>query len=248
MMIKGGRQYYGEAIGILLFDGRYYPMAPGDVGNASTYDFPVRTKVVKGLHWYPGPQQSWGERRPNEVDLLVDAAKELEADGVRAIVTCCGFFSTLQDVLVREVSIPLFTSPLILLPLLLRMIDPMKKVAVVTASKPHLTDQFLLVDGLDELDRVTVVGAETSSEFMQTHMGGKRTSMDLALLEKQVVEIVDRHAEENPDLGMILLECTSFPTFAAAIQDKTRLPVVDYVGFIEFIYRSVVCRRYSGFI
>ena len=72
--------------------------------------------------------------------------------------------------------------------------------------------------------------------------------MDLALLENQIVEIMERHADENPDLGMIMLECTSFPTFAASIQARTKLPVVDYIGFIEFIYRSVVAQRYSGFV
>ena len=42
MKLKGGRAYFGQAVGILLFDGEQYPMAPGDVGNASTYGFPVR--------------------------------------------------------------------------------------------------------------------------------------------------------------------------------------------------------------
>ena len=49
MEVRGGKAYYGEAIGILLFDERRYPILPGDVANASTYDFPVRLKVVKGL-------------------------------------------------------------------------------------------------------------------------------------------------------------------------------------------------------
>jgi hypothetical protein len=46
---KGGKQYYGEAIGIAIFDGLRYAMIPGDVGNASTYGFPVRIKVIEGL-------------------------------------------------------------------------------------------------------------------------------------------------------------------------------------------------------
>jgi Asp/Glu/hydantoin racemase len=248
MIVKGGRAYYGESIGILMFDNRRYGMAPGDVGNASTYDFPVRTKVVDGLNWYPGPQESWGDPRPAEVDLIVDAARGLQDDGVRAIVTCCGFFAPLQNVLAREVGIPIFTSPLILLPLLLRMISPDKKIAVVTASKPHLKDEFILVDGLSNLDRITLVGAETSSEFMETHMGGTRTDVDISLLEEQVVDIVDGHVREHSDVGMIMLECTSFPTFAAAVQERTELPVVDYVGFIEFVNRTVVARRYNGFV
>ena len=82
--VTGGRAYYGEAVGIALFDGRRYPMIPGDVGNASTYDFPVRLKVVKGLFDCPKPpivDQSGAP--PLEVALLIEAAQELERDGVR---------------------------------------------------------------------------------------------------------------------------------------------------------------------
>lgn len=51
----------------------------------------------------------------------------------------------------------------------------------------------------------------------------------------------------DADLGMILLECTTFPSFAAALQERTGLPIVDYIGMINFVFNSVVCRRYSGF-
>src|SRR5210317_602615 len=142
MIISGGYPYSGEAIGILMFDNRRYPMAPGDVGNASSYDYPVRLKVVAGLDWYPPHADEWGDPRPSEVDLLVDAARELEREGVRAIVTCCGFFSTVQDELAAAVSIPVFTSPLLLLPLLLRIIAPARRIGVFTASRAHLDDGF----------------------------------------------------------------------------------------------------------
>jgi hypothetical protein len=42
-----GQCWYGESIGILILDARY-PCVPGNVGNASTFPFPVRYKVVKG--------------------------------------------------------------------------------------------------------------------------------------------------------------------------------------------------------
>jgi hypothetical protein len=48
VIAKGGKRYYGEAIGIAIFDGFRYAMIPGNVGNASTYDFPVRIKVING--------------------------------------------------------------------------------------------------------------------------------------------------------------------------------------------------------
>jgi Asp/Glu/hydantoin racemase len=248
MIISGGYPYSGEAIGILMFDNRRYPMAPGNVGNASSYNYPVRLKVVKGLTWYPPHADQWGDPRPQEVDLLVAAAKELEQEGVRAIVTCCGFFSTVQDVLAAAVAVPVFTSPLTLLPLLLRMIAPARSIAVFTASKLHLDESFLRAAGVTDLNRIQVFGAESSSEFMATHLGGTRTELDVSLLEQQLVKIAGDYADANPDTGMILLECTTFPTFAAAIQQRVGLPIVDYIGFMDFIFRTVVCRRYTGFL
>ena len=248
MIIPGGYPYSGEAIGILMFDNRRYPMAPGNVGNASSYAYPVRLKVVKGLDWYPPHADEWGDPRPREVDLLVDAARELEQEGVRAIVTCCGFFTTVQEVLAEAVNIPVFTSPLILLPLLQRMIATSRSIGVFTASQEYLDDSFFRAAGVSDMSRIRVFGAESSTEFMATHLGGKRTELDVDLLEQQLVGIAGDLTDANPDLGMILLECTTFPTFAAAIQQRVGLPVVDYIGFIDFIFKSVVCRRYTGFV
>jgi hypothetical protein len=39
---------YGHAVGILLLDYRA-PFIPGDVGNATSYSYPVLFKTVKGL-------------------------------------------------------------------------------------------------------------------------------------------------------------------------------------------------------
>ena len=42
------RSWDGESIGILILDAAY-PCVPGNVGNASTFDFPVRYKEVREL-------------------------------------------------------------------------------------------------------------------------------------------------------------------------------------------------------
>ncbi|KUK58421.1 MAG: Uncharacterized protein XD80_0855, partial [Synergistales bacterium 53_16] len=41
------RSWDGESIGILILDAAY-PCVPGNVGNASTFDFPVRYREVNG--------------------------------------------------------------------------------------------------------------------------------------------------------------------------------------------------------
>jgi Asp/Glu/hydantoin racemase len=247
--VAGGRAYYGEAVGIALFDGRRYPMVPGDVGNASTYDFPVRLKVVKGLYDCPKPPGADPSGAPPpEVALLIDAARELEADGVRAVVTCCGFFSLVQDALADAVKVPVFTSPLLLIPVIARMIGRRRTIGVLTASEPLLTRPYLAAAGVDRSVPLAVAGLERSSEFMATHMGGTRTSLDVDLLRQEVVTIARDLAARNPDLGALVLECSTLPSFAADIQDAVGLPVFDYVGFINLIYRSVVQQPYEGFV
>jgi hypothetical protein len=46
-IVKGGKAVYGAAVGILMLEARF-PRIPGDVGNATTWPFPVLYKVVRG--------------------------------------------------------------------------------------------------------------------------------------------------------------------------------------------------------
>ncbi|MDD9924879.1 MAG: aspartate/glutamate racemase family protein, partial [Rhodospirillaceae bacterium] len=43
----GGKSVYGARLGILMLETRF-PRIPGDVGNATTFPFPVLYKVVQG--------------------------------------------------------------------------------------------------------------------------------------------------------------------------------------------------------
>jgi len=76
---------YGHAVGILLLDYRG-PFIPGDVGNATTYGFPVMFKLVKGLTL---DRVLAGD--PDCETAIVEAAKQLESQGVRGISSHCGF-------------------------------------------------------------------------------------------------------------------------------------------------------------
>ena len=247
MIVEGGKQYYGEAIGIALFDGRRYPILPGDVANASTYDYPVRLKVIEGLFDTPPP---WDKTRavPADIQKIIDAVKSLEDDGVRAVVTACGFFSVVQEVLADAVHIPVFTSPLMMVPQIVRMIRSDRSVCIITASERLLVSDYLTAVGIASDMPVHIVGMEASTEFYATHMGGTRTTLDVALQRTELVEIARNAVIQFPDIGALLLECSQLPTFAADIQDVVNLPVFDYIGFIDMIYSSVVQRRYTGIL
>jgi len=248
--VRGDKRYYGQAIGIALLDQLYsQPLIPGNVGNASTYDFPVRLKVIKGLHDNPYPPvRDEQDRYTPDVQRTVDTVKELEADGVRAVVMSCGFFSVVQEVLTDELDIPVFSSPLLLVPLIARMIGKRKKVGILTASKKRLSREFLEPVGIDETTPYVVEGLEASNEFYACFMGGTRTILDVDLLRKQVVKIATGFVTANPDIGALLLECSDLPPFAADIQEATNRPVFDYITFVNAVYQAVVQRRYAGFL
>jgi len=248
MMVRGGRALYGQAIGILLFDGRRYPVLPGDVANASSYDFPVRLKVVKGLFDVPEPPEHWVDgRAPAGAEQMRQAAIELRDEGVRAIITACGFFVSVQDYLAKAAGVPVFTSPLILVPLLSRMLGN-RKLGILTASSSLLDSRFQRAAGITPELNVVIQGIEESTEFYATHMGGQRIDMDVELLRTEIVGIAQRFFEQHPDMGGMLIECSNLPTFSADIQQVTGLPVFDFITFTKFIHSSVVQQPYSGFL
>jgi len=250
MKVKGNKRYYGEAIGIALLDQlNFPPLIPGNVGNASTYNFPVRLKVIKGLHDNPYPPvRNKNGSYTIDVKRAIDVVKELEADGVRAVVMSCGFFSIIQEILSEEVNIPVFSSPLLLVPLISRLIGKNKKVGIITASKNRLTKEFLTPVGIDNSIPYIIAGLEPSKEFYACFMDGTRTILDVDILRKEVVDIAINFKDKNPDISALLLECSDLPPFAADIQEATGLPVFDFIAFINTIYQSVVQKRYNGFL
>jgi len=113
MHLTGGFTNYGQDIGILMLD-TIFPRIPGDIGNAGSYNIPVRYKTVKNAK----PFTIMGDKPDAELlKPFVEAARELEAEGVKAITTSCGFLAAFQGELADAVKIPVFTSALILAPL-----------------------------------------------------------------------------------------------------------------------------------
>jgi Asp/Glu/hydantoin racemase len=158
------------------------------------------------------------------------------------------FFSVVQEVLTQEVNVPVFSSPLLLVPLISRLIGSHRKVGILTASKERLTKEFLEPVGIDDSIPYIVAGLEPSKEFYACFMGGTRTVLDVEELRKEVVEIAKDFVKENPDIGALLLECSDLPPFAADIQKEIDLPVFDFITFVNTIYNTVVQKPYDGFM
>jgi hypothetical protein len=71
-VVHGGRTVYGQALGVLMLDTRF-PRLPGDVGNATTWPFPVEYRIVRGAD----PSRIMGlEPDPGLLEPFVEAARE----------------------------------------------------------------------------------------------------------------------------------------------------------------------------
>jgi len=251
-IVKGGRPISGEAIGICVTD-RRYPLIPGNVANASTYNFPVRIKVIKGLRGVPrSPLWDESGAYTSPVQQLIETVRELEKEGVRAITTACGYFALCQKEVAAAVKIPVFTSPLMLIPLISHMLKPEQKVGLVVATAQALRSKdfkniFKNV-GVDESIPLAIGGMDNTEEFNKVIMREEKLTMDVKLLEKEVVAVAKELVSKNPDVGAIILECSDMPPFAAAVQEAVNMPVFDYICFINMVYQAVVQRKYSGFM
>ncbi len=102
-MVKaiGGKNLYGYSIGILVLETKF-PRIPGDMANATTWDFPVLYKIIKKA----APDQVVRKGAKGLLERFIKGAQELEREGVRAITTNCGFLALFQNELAASVNIP----------------------------------------------------------------------------------------------------------------------------------------------
>src|SRR5712691_11089408 len=136
--VRGGFNQYGFTVGILMLDTRF-PRIPGDMGNAATFPFPVR------YHRVPGADPDLDLHRGAEglLPAFSEGAKQLESEGVGAITTNCVFLVKFQRELAASVRVPVFTSTLLLVPLVHRMLPPGRRVGVMTVNAATLRPEHL---------------------------------------------------------------------------------------------------------
>src|SRR3984893_3528694 len=137
------------------------PRIPRDMRNAATFDFPVRYHRVTGASPHRVVRQGQRELLP----AFVEGARFLEREGVRAITTNCGFLAKFQAELATSVSLPVFTSSLMLVPLLERMLPAGRAVGVLTVNAAALHREHMVGAGVAADAPVVVAGLETEKEF-----------------------------------------------------------------------------------
>lgn len=239
--VRRGSESYGHAIGIILIDCST-PFIPGDVGNASTYPFPVVYRTVPNVTLTRLIDQA----DKSLTDNVIATARELERMGVRAIASDCGYMIHFQREVARAVSVPVIMSSLIQLPMLERSIGPDRRIGIICANKPRLTPDMLALAGLADPDRAVIRGMQDSAAFRAPILD-EEPLLDDVEIERDMVATATELVESHPEIGPILLECSNMPPYAHAIQKATGRPVFDFTTLIG-VYQAASFRRpFVGF-
>ena len=231
--VRGGFNQYGFTVGILMLDTRF-PRIPGDMGNATTFPFPVRYHRVAGA----SPDRVVRGGAAGLLAAFVEGARALEREGVGAITTNCGFLVTFQRVLAAAVSVPVFTSSLLLVPLVHRMLAPGRRVGVLTVNAASLRGEHLEGAGIGPDVPLAIAGLEGEKEFTRVLLGDE-LELDVDLAREEQVRVARRLIAEHPDVGALVLECTNMPPYAADIQRETGLPVFDIVSLVRMAHDAL---------
>jgi hypothetical protein len=231
--VRGGFNQYGFTVGILMLDTRF-PRIPGDMGHAATFPFPVR------YHRVAGADPDLVVRRGAEglLPRFVEGARALEREGVGAITTNCGFLVKYQRELAAAVGVPVFTSSLLLVPLVHRMLPPGRRVGLMTVNAATLGPEHLTGAGIAPEVPLAVAGLEGEKEFSRVLLGDE-LELDVDLAREEHVRVARRLCAAHPDLGAIVLECTNMPPYAADVQRATGLPVFDITSLVRMAHDAL---------
>jgi len=233
-----GRAIYGVVIGIITNDSTF-PRVPGDSGNASSYPFPVVIKPVPRA----GPMVRIVKRDPELLKGYIELIKAFEKIGVRAITTVCGFNVVFQEELTKVANVPVFTSSLLQLPLVQKMLPAGKKIGIMT-SDAELFNEY-------KNDLLSSAGLDPSTPIVIRHMTIERKNVPhhqptQEIREKEIVEAAKKMVSEEPDVGAIVFECHNLPTYGKAVQDATGLPVFDILTLVDMVAGAILKKRYTG--
>ena len=231
--VRGGFNQYGFTVGILMLDTRF-PRIPGDMGHAATFPFPVRYHRVDGA----SPDRVVRKGADGLLAAFVDGARALEREGVGTITTNCGFLVKFQRELAAAVSVPVFTSSLLLVPLVHRMLPPGRRVGVLTVDAASLTAEHLEGAGIGPDIPLVVAGLEGEKEFTRVLLGDE-LELYPELCREEHVRVARRLIAEHPDIGAIVLECTNMPPYTADIQRETGRPVFDITTLVRMAHDAL---------
>jgi hypothetical protein len=205
----------------------------------------MRYKVVKGAH----PALVCGDTDPALLEPFIKAACELAAEGVRAVTTSCGFLAVFQRELAAAVPVPVLTSSLLQVPLAAASIGSGRTVAILSEREGQLGEKHFNGAGWSSEDIDVVVQTLPSDSVFPMIYNPELDAVDVPTadqetLESEVVGAARDVVKRRPTVGAIVMECTNFVPYSAAVRAATGLPVYDLYTLVMQAYYTTVGARF----
>ena len=215
---------------------------PGNIAHPDTFSFPIKYARVKGTH-YKNIVESPNTDALNE---MIKASKQMQDEGIRAIISNCGFNAIFQKELSNSVFIPVISSSLVQIPLVHAFLKDDSKIGVITATKDYLTEKHFLNAGIDKSIPIVIVGLEDSDEFAKIRLNSNAV-FDVKKFAEELLSIADNLVSGN-NIGAIVFECTDLPPFSHFLREKFELPVFDIVSLTNMLYESLIGNNWKNII
>ncbi|MCP4339711.1 MAG: aspartate/glutamate racemase family protein [Desulfobulbaceae bacterium] len=204
----------------------------GNSTNPLTYPFPVLFKKVVGANY----QSVLVSPDTRIVGPMLEAAESMIDQGVKAIITSCGFNAIFQKELADGLKVPVYTSALLQIPFIRASLGR-QKLLVITASKQDLKPEHFHAVGVTDMHGIEIYGMEEMPEWSKISRSPNKP-LSMEKVENEVVSLATVAKQERPDLGAILLECTDLPPFADAVRKAVNLQVYDLLTMVALIHKS----------
>jgi len=225
-----------KVLGIMQLDTKFERI-PGDIGNVVSYDFPAKVKIVSGA----SVQRVVVDGDPTLVEPFMQAAKELETEGVFAITTSCGFLAPFQAEIAQAVNVPVFLSSLLQIPLAHTLVQ--QRIGILTANGESLQERHLRGAGIPENIPLAVRGLQDQPAFYDFIYNEAEKIKPLEI-EQEMLAAAHALVAEYPDIGAFVFECHNMAPYAPAVSKATGKPVFDIISFAHWIYSNVEKRAY----
>jgi hypothetical protein len=214
-------------LGILMLEGKMSTV-PGCMAAEETFPYPVVRKVVRGSRTPLSADQAWGM-----LPLYVEAARELEREGVGAITANCGLIALMQRELAAAVKVPVVTSALLMVPAVWRMVG-YRRVGILTFFTDAVSERNYEASGWSSEEVPVALGGVGEHESWREFLRTKEVPPELReRLTADLLTVVRGMLAEHPDIGAFVSECTMLPTCLQAVRDEIGLPVYDILTVLD---------------
>ena len=201
----------------------------GDVGNPSSWPFPVVIERVAGAFAQPVVSGACAG-----IESFIEAGQRLVERGARAVTTTCGFLVRHQLALDAALAVPVRTSTLLSFSALQRKLGPSRQVAILTIDKAALDSLVRKAAGIP--DDALIFDLTAESHFRQAILDAA-LPLDPPSAEVEWVSLARSLQQTHPNIGQWLFECANMPPYSGAVAAATGLAVYDALTMGNALHR-----------